>query len=89
MTDGCPDLSPDTAEGIADTDGDGYPDFMDLCPNQPEVFNGIDDKDGCPDDALTLKDSDQDGISDSLDVCPLEPETYKFLSRHRRLSRYC
>ena len=24
---------------------------MDLCPTQPETFNGIDDKDGCPDDA--------------------------------------
>ena len=31
-------------------DGDGYPDYMDLCPTQAETFNGIDDKDGCPDD---------------------------------------
>ena len=29
-----------------------YPDYMDLCPNQPETFNGIDDTDGCPDDAF-------------------------------------
>ena len=33
------------------------PDYMDLCPNQPETFNGIDDTDGCPDDALDLRDS--------------------------------
>ena len=49
-----------------------------MCPNQPEIFNGIDDKDGCPDDAFTLRDNDQDGISDTLDACPLEPETYNF-----------
>ena len=29
-------------------------DYIDLCPTQPETFNGIDDKDGCPDDELTL-----------------------------------
>jgi len=27
--DGCPDLPPDDGKGIADTDGDGYPDSMD------------------------------------------------------------
>ena len=32
-------------KATADTDGDGYPDYMDLCPTQPETFNGIDDKD--------------------------------------------
>ena len=54
----------------------GFPDFMDMCPIQPETFNGIDDKDGCPDDDIQLRDTDQDGISDPLDACPLEPETY-------------
>ena len=47
-----------------------------LCPTQAEIFNGIDDKDGCPDDAFILSDTDQDGVSDTLDACPLEPETY-------------
>ena len=32
-----------------DTDGDGFYDDEDKCPNEPEVINGIDDEDGCPD----------------------------------------
>ena len=32
-----------------DSDGDGIPDSSDSCPSSPEVFNGIDDYDGCPD----------------------------------------
>ena len=63
--DGCPDLSPDTDAGIADTDGDGFPDYLDLCPNDAETFNGIDDTDGCPDDDHFVIDNDQDGISDA------------------------
>ncbi|MDP9151253.1 MAG: thrombospondin type 3 repeat-containing protein [Myxococcota bacterium] len=33
----------------ADRDGDTYDDAVDRCPAAPEVFNGIDDEDGCPD----------------------------------------
>lgn len=32
-----------------DRDGDGIPDSVDKCPDQPETFNGVDDTDGCPD----------------------------------------
>ena len=32
-----------------DKDGDGIPDGQDQCPNQPEIFNGLMDSDGCPD----------------------------------------
>jgi OOP family OmpA-OmpF porin len=39
--DGCP---------IPDQDGDGIMDPDDSCPEQAEVFNGIEDKDGCPDE---------------------------------------
>ena len=46
--DGCPDLIADN-KSTADTDGDGYPDVLDLCPTQPETFNGLLDEDGCPD----------------------------------------
>ncbi|MGE5183212.1 MAG: OmpA family protein, partial [Acidobacteriota bacterium] len=37
---GCPDL---------DNDGDGFPDAVDKCPNDPETVNGFEDEDGCPD----------------------------------------
>lgn len=32
-----------------DGDGDGIPDSRDLCPDQPETYNGYQDEDGCPD----------------------------------------
>ena len=52
-----------------DTDGDGIPDALDKCPNEPEDKDGFEDEDGCPD-----LDNDQDGIPDALDKCPNEPE---------------
>ena len=52
-----------------DTDGDGIPDTLDKCPNQPEDKDGFEDEDGCPD-----LDNDHDGIPDALDKCPNEPE---------------
>jgi outer membrane protein OmpA-like peptidoglycan-associated protein len=61
-----------TVEGgrEGDRDGDGIPDSMDQCPDQPENYNGYEDLDGCPDDP----DTDKDGIPDSKDACMLEPE---------------
>ncbi len=53
-----------------DTDGDGIIDSEDVCPNEPEDFDGFEDEDGCPD-----PDNDQDGIPDTVDQCPLEAET--------------
>ena len=47
--DGCPDFVGDDS-GVPDSDGDGINDYNDLCPNQPETFNGVFDRDGCPDD---------------------------------------
>jgi len=38
--DGCP---------VRDKDGDGIPDNVDKCPNEPETKNGFEDADGCPD----------------------------------------
>jgi len=34
---------------IRDTDGDGYKDPEDGCPEEPEDFDGFQDEDGCPD----------------------------------------
>jgi len=53
-----------------DRDGDGYPDNVDKCPEQPENFNNFQDEDGCPEDP----DTDGDGVPDSLDSCVVEPE---------------
>ncbi|MGB8295407.1 MAG: OmpA family protein [Polyangia bacterium] len=55
---------------VLDRDGDGIPDDVDKCPNEPEDFDGFEDADGCPD-----PDNDKDGIPDAVDKCPNEPET--------------
>jgi OmpA-OmpF porin, OOP family len=54
-----------------DSDGDGVPDNIDLCPNEPEDRDGFEDNDGCPD-----PDNDKDRIPDVADKCPNVPETY-------------
>ena len=46
-----------------DSDGDGLPNAVDLCPNQnPHLYDS--NMDGCPDD------SDNDGVIDQYDLCP-------------------
>ncbi|TNE44125.1 MAG: hypothetical protein EP343_30705 [Deltaproteobacteria bacterium] len=55
----------------ADNDGDGIPNAVDKCPNEPEDFDGFEDHDGCPD-----PDNDRDGIPDKVDKCPLQKEVY-------------
>ena len=52
-----------------DADGDGVPDELDHCPNEPEDEDGFQDDDGCPD-----LDNDGDGIPDVDDKCPNDPE---------------
>jgi OOP family OmpA-OmpF porin len=54
---------------IGDRDGDGIPDDIDKCPDEPEDKDGFQDDDGCPD-----PDNDNDGIPDIDDKCPNEPE---------------
>ena len=52
-----------------DRDGDGIPDDLDKCPNEPEDKDGFQDEDGCPD-----PDNDNDGVPDIYDACPNDPE---------------
>ncbi|NUP10539.1 MAG: OmpA family protein [Polyangiaceae bacterium] len=53
-----------------DTDKDGIPDYMDLCPTVPEDKKPPYPDDGCPQEP----DRDNDGIPDSRDKCPDVPE---------------
>ncbi len=56
----------------ADTDKDGLPDDVDLCPTEPEDKRPPNPDDGCP----GLPDRDGDGIPDAKDQCPDEPEDF-------------
>ncbi|MCP4806512.1 MAG: OmpA family protein [Proteobacteria bacterium] len=42
-----------TSLATNDRDGDGIADDVDLCPDQAEDLNGVDDLDGCPEAGLT------------------------------------
>jgi outer membrane protein OmpA-like peptidoglycan-associated protein/opacity protein-like surface antigen len=55
--------------GKFDNDGDGIDNHIDMCPDEPEDFDGFEDEDGCPD-----LDNDKDGILDINDKCPNEAE---------------
>jgi len=52
---------------LLDTDGDGVPDYLDLCPGTPIEARGYIDKNGC-----TI-DTDGDGVPDYLDKCSDTP----------------
>lgn len=56
----------------ADTDKDGLPDDIDLCPTEPEDHKPPNADDGCP----QPPDRDGDGIPDSSDKCPDKPEDF-------------
>jgi|GEM_PF-921655 len=64
-------LSADVPIIPLDRDGDGIPDKRDLCPTDPEDFDGFQDEDGCPD-----WDNDNDGIKDVIDGAPNDPEDF-------------
>lgn len=55
-----------------DSDGDGYPDDIDKCPDLREDGEKPAPDDGCP----KAPDADGDGIPDSIDKCPNDPEDF-------------
>ena len=61
-----------TEARAADTDHDGLPDDIDLCPTEPEDHKLPNPDDGCP----APPDRDGDGIPDSSDACPDKPEDF-------------
>jgi len=63
-----PGLSAVTASQFGDTDGDGTPDCIDGCPDDPtKIAPGVC---GC---GIPDTDSDGDGTPDCIDGCPLDP----------------
>lgn len=62
--------APQVAMHDVDSDGDGYPDDIDMCPKVKEDGAPPDPSDGCP----AAKDRDKDGIPDDEDKCPDKPE---------------
>ena len=59
--------------GTADRDADGIIDLSDLCPDEAEDKDGIDDEDGCREVAPT-GDEDLDTVMNIDDACVWEPE---------------
>ena len=61
---GCPET---------DSDDDGYPDSKDKCPGQAEIYNGMQDDDGCPDrgEALVVLARDRIELKQSLKLDPV------------------
>ena len=54
---------------VNDSDMDGVPDTLDLCPTQKEDKDSFQDDDGCPE-----LDNDEDGLVDEKDQCRNEKE---------------
>ncbi len=49
-----------------DRDGDGIPDSVDRCPDEPETHNGFQDEDGCPDRGRVIVSSSRLEILDKV-----------------------
>ncbi len=60
-----------TVVAIADQDGDGVPDEIDVCPNTVMKKDIIIGKNGC--EIVILLDSDNDGVTDDIDQCKNTP----------------
>ncbi len=65
-----PEATSSGAKVPSDRDHDGIADKDDLCPDEPEDRDGLEDEDGCPE-----SDVDKDGIPDGEDACPKMPGT--------------
>jgi outer membrane protein OmpA-like peptidoglycan-associated protein len=68
-------LQASEACGGRDADGDGIPDVLDRCPNEPEDRDGDRDEDGCR-DLDPYGDLDGDGIRNIDDSCVEEAEDF-------------
>ncbi len=64
-------------EVSGDRDGDGIPDSMDRCPDEPETFNGFQDDDGCPDHGRVMVDGVARDEGDRLDDTRKAPASFQ------------
>jgi outer membrane protein OmpA-like peptidoglycan-associated protein len=71
----------------SDRDKDGIPDDKDPCPDEPEVFNGIKDEDGCPDKELDLITGTMEGIRFDFGSHKLRRDSYEPLQRAAEVLR--
>jgi outer membrane protein OmpA-like peptidoglycan-associated protein len=69
-------------DGLGDRDNDGILDKDDACPDDPEVYNGIEDTDGCPDVDRPLV------IEAESELVPLQPIEFEFDKDVLRPSAY-
>ncbi|MBL8971856.1 MAG: OmpA family protein, partial [Myxococcales bacterium] len=83
--DACPkEPGPRELQGCPDRDKDTIQDRFDKCPDQPEVFNQIDDKDGCPDEvpkAVAKISGVLEGIYFDVDKDTIKPRSKVTLDR--------
>ena len=55
-----------------DTDGDGIVDSKDACPVIPELYNGIEDTDGCPEYDINVSFPSTKLQPGSCNACPCQ-----------------
>ena len=75
---GCTSALDDVSDdAVVDSDGDGYIDTMDGCPDDIMQWTDVDGDgycdeidDACPDDPNEWTDTDGDGVCDNSDPCP-------------------
>ena len=76
-------LSYSFTTGGTDSDRDGIPDRLDICPDAAEDLDGYLDEDGCPD-----PDNDEDGIPENGDLAPDYPEDHDGFEDHDGIPDY-
>jgi OOP family OmpA-OmpF porin len=83
--DDCPnEPGPRALQGCPDRDKDLIADRIDKCPDAPEVYNQIDDRDGCPDEvprSVKTLAGVIEGIYFDVDKDTIKPRSRKVLDR--------
>jgi hypothetical protein len=65
----------------SDLDGDRIAGAKDLCPNEPELYNGVDDEDGCPDRPRERDDCVRTDVLEIIDRVYFDPASSRLPTR--------